>query len=415
MGNTTGRQANAPTDPLAPGSAAWATGLRSRRAARVVGAAVLLLGVACSSPAASVPTAAPSVAAQPSAAPSAQASAAPSSSPSPAALAQIVAAAKQEGALQLVWGQTPFGGQSTMDQWIDGYKKAYGLDVNVTYTPGTDMATFSDASIQEYQAGKPASSDVIVGAATIMDSLIQAGDVQDGQWADWAPNIQNPALVAPGGIGVHIGGYFPGIEYNTQIFTPDTAPQSMQDLLKPEFKGKVASTPYAAHFDELASPDVWGEQRALDYVQQLSGQLAGLMRCGDDNRIISGEFPAFGFACGGWSVMALSNQGAPLGYVVPSDAAIIDYWYMSIPKNSAHPNAAKLWINYILSPDAQKIMWDTSYVDDPLVPGSHIGQQAADLRAKGANLTPIDVTFYERNAAEMKDALAQVEKIFQQK
>lgn len=373
----------------------------------------LALVAACSPSPAASPTAPLSASPQASLAPAVPSpSAAAAGSPASAdELHQIVAAAQQEGHLSLVWSELPFGQASTVQQLISGYKQAYGLNIDVTYAPGTDMNTFANSSVLEYQGNQPSSSDVIIGAATIMDYLIQAGDVQDGHWMDWAPNVTDPGMVAPGGIGVHFGAYFPGIEYNTQLFTPDTAPKTMQDLLKPEFKGKVATTPYAAHFDELSSPEVWGEQRTLDYAQQLTSQLAGLIRCGSESRIISGEFPAFGLACGSQDTDPLIAQGAPLAYVIPSDAAIIDYWYMAVPKNSAHPNAAKLWVNYIVSPAAQKILWDTADVDDPLVAGSHSAQQVATLRSQGASVTEVDVAWYERNATQMKTTLAQIVKI----
>ena len=68
----------------------------------------------------------------------------------------------------------------------------------------------------------------------------------------------------------------PGITYNTQRVSGAAVPRTLQDLLKPEFKGRIASTPYAAGFNRLASPEVWGEQRTLEYARALTEQVAGL-------------------------------------------------------------------------------------------------------------------------------------------
>src|SRR5205823_13867870 len=88
-----------------------------------------------------------------------------------------------------------------------------------------------------------------------------------------------------------------GIGYNTQKVTGAAVPKSLQDLLKPDLKGRIASTPYAANFDYLAMDALWGEQRTVDYVTQLGKQLAGLIRCDEDTRLASGEFDAFALTC----------------------------------------------------------------------------------------------------------------------
>src|SRR3712207_9168827 len=74
------------------------------------------------------------------------------------------------------------------------------------------------------------------------------------------------------------------------LFPYTTLFRSMADLLKPQYKGRIASTPYAAGFDWLAAPEAWGEQRVLDYLAQFKEQVAGLIRCNEMERIANGEF-----------------------------------------------------------------------------------------------------------------------------
>jgi len=54
--------------------------------------------------------------------------------------------------------------------------------------------------------------------------------------------------------------------------------------------GRLASTPYAALFDVLSTPEVWGEPRTLEYATRLADQAAGLIRVGELERLVSGEF-----------------------------------------------------------------------------------------------------------------------------
>ena len=49
---------------------------------------------------------------------------------------------------------------------------------------------------------------------------------------------------------------------------PDRVPRTTSDLLKPEWKGMLASTPYGAFFDVLGSPELWGPERVVDFTRQ---------------------------------------------------------------------------------------------------------------------------------------------------
>lgn len=100
--------------------------------------------------------------------------------------------------------------------------------------------------------------------------------------------------------------------------------------------------------------------------------------------------------CGSYETHACQQKGAPVGHVIPSDAATINYLYMGLPRTSAHPNAARLWINFILSREAQALEYERETVDHHLVPGSKTAGEVAALEAKGVRFTEIDVQFMQR-------------------
>ena len=171
----------------------------------------------------------------------------------------------------------------------------------------------------------------------------------------------------------------PGITYNSQRFSGAAVPCSLEDVLKPEYKGYVGATPYAAWFDHLAAPELWGLQRTTEYVARLADQASGLMRCNEEDRLLNGEFyPRLD--CSQRGPLRLKARGAPMEFTVASDAPLIAPLYMAVPRNAAHPNAAKLWINYLLSREAQDVMLETSYVDSHLVP---VRDRAADRGTPG--------------------------------
>src|SRR5262249_8950377 len=146
------------------------------------------------------------------------------------------------------------------------------------------------------------------------------------------------------------------------------------------------------------SDQMWGEQPVSDYVRQLSGQVGGLIQCGQTDRIASGEFDFFALDCGSYLARRLQARGAPVQQVIPTDAAIIGHWYMAVPKHAAHPNAAKLWVNYVLGREAQDIMYDLTYQGHNLVPGSRAERDIEELKASGIKFFELDVEYFQRNA-----------------
>ncbi len=85
-----------------------------------------------------------------------------------------------------------------------------------------------------------------------------------------------------------------------------------------------------------------------------------------------------------------------MGHVIPSDAAMINYLYMGVPRNAVHPNAAKLWINFMLTREAQDMEYEAETVDHHLLPGSKTAGEVTALQAKGVQFAEIDVQFIQR-------------------
>ncbi|HEY7062933.1 MAG TPA: ABC transporter substrate-binding protein [Chloroflexota bacterium] len=330
-------------------------------------------------------------------------------------LQRLVDAARREGALTLTWTEN-VGSREGIRRWIDGFNQAYGLNLNVQYTPGPSMPELANKISQEAQAGRAASSDVLAVADDQLVPLIRADVLEPVDWVSWAPNIRDPAVLAPDGVAVQIGSRVSGITYNTDKVRADEVPTSLQDLLKPQYKGRVASTIYAASFDVLASPELWGEARTTEYVTRLADQLGGLMRCGEMQRIASGEFDLLAIDCGSFVARRLQPIGAPIGHVIPSDAALLNYWYVAVPRNAAHPAAAKLWVNYLLSREAQDILYEGVFIDQHRLPGSKAAAEIEALQARGVKFTEINVDFYRRNDEQDLNRLsAEFQRILQKK
>ncbi len=282
----------------------------------------------------------------------------------------LVAVARGEIELTLSWAPGFLDYVQELRRHIDGFNKQYGLNLRVTFKAGASMPEANARAIREYQQGAKASTDVVLGTETEISDLQKSGALLSEPWVTWAPNISNPRYVAAGGVAVRVQTRIPGITYNSGKLIGADIPHSLSDLLKPQYRGRVATTPDAGMFERLGGTEVWGAEKMLIYARRLAPQVAGLINCGDEDRIANGEFDVFAYDCGSARVAQMKAKGTLIGWVVPTDAALLGYLYMGVPKNAAHPNAAKLWINYMLSREAQDAMYDYEYADYHLLAGS---------------------------------------------
>jgi ABC-type Fe3+ transport system substrate-binding protein len=134
------------------------------------------------------------------------------------------------------------------------------------------------------------------------------------------------------------------------------------------------------------------------------------------DRIASGEFDAFALTCSQNDVLATAAKGAPIGFTLASDASIVTLLYEAVPATAAHPNAAKLWINYMSSPEAQKLLYQISFADLDSIPGSQTEKSIKALQDKGVKFLIVDTDFYRHHdQAEMNKVLGEVQKIFRER
>src|SRR5579862_7566180 len=355
-----------------------------------------LLLTACGGAAPAVPGSAP------------ESSSGAQASPASASLQAVIDGARREGQITLVWGEGTVGGSEGAKQLVAGLNKRFGLNITLNFTLGPSMPDMGAKILQEFQTNRSASSDVFIGSEAPFPPLMAAKALEAIDWGSWAPDVKDANLLGVSdGQAAKITSRTPGITYNSSHVSADAVPKTMQDLLKPEFKGRIASTTYGAMFDRLASDELWGGQTTIDYVTKLSAQVGGLIRCGEIERIASGEFDLFALDCGASDALRGQSKGAPTAQFIPTDAAALVYWYAGVPKNAAHPNAAKLFIDYLMSREGQDIEYQTTFEDQYMVPGSHSAGPIDKLKAQGVTFHDVDIAFVLRNDPQKTDALRQ--------
>jgi iron(III) transport system substrate-binding protein len=307
------------------------------------------------------------------------------SSAGAATLNEIIEGAKKEGNFRGQWGQNSFGGSEGFQEILAAMNRKYKLNLKGQYTPGPDMQRLMLRVIQENAAGQPASTDVYLGNAQAIFDGLKANAFAPMTYNKFIENKPKPEgtfnPVAPAGTHVAFATAVVGIQYNTSLVKGNDIPRRMNDVFNPKWKGKIASTPYAAGLREFATPEFLGREKMVEYTKRLSKQIGGLMRCGESERITSGEFLMLVFTCGGNDVNVLKRTGAPVGHAVMEEGTVLHMRYAAIPKNSRSPNIGALLINFLMSAEGQELLWKHDGMDLHLFPGSQVKRELDGLRA----------------------------------
>jgi ABC-type Fe3+ transport system substrate-binding protein len=317
-------------------------------------------------------------------------------------LAKLIAGAKAEGALLYSAG----GGTNTgLRPVADAMNKHFGLNLKISFTPGPSMPQMASRLIQEVRAGKQPSIDFFLGRPGHVYPMVQQGLIEPFAWAQYFPYITDPMLHYDGRV-VTVGSKFnTGAVYNTKLVTKENVPHKLEDVLSPQWKGKVAITPYAAGFSWVAL-ELGMVDQALDYHRRLVSHAGGVVRDAEE-RVASGEFVMVVLE-GNQSAERGKDQGLPVEWALFEDFLGVNFTYMTVPRTSPHPNAARLFIGYLLSSEGQRLLWQYAKEDLYLVEGSEMSKlvkQAQDHGHKVAfdDIARMEDDSYQKAIKELDD------------
>lgn len=305
-------------------------------------------------------------------------------------LSELIEGAKKEGTLRGQWSENSFGGSQGLAEAVAGMNKKYGLNLKAQFTPGPDMQRLMLRISQEAAAGQPASTDVYLGNSQAMLQALKDKLLKPIEWGKILPRKLSPEgsfqPIAPDNSYVTFATTVVGIQYNTNLVKGADVPRKLEDVLNPKWKGKIAATPYAAGLREFAMPDFLGREYMLEFTKKLSKQIAGLIRCGEAERLTSGEFLMLVMTCGGNDSVVLGRTGAPIAHTILQEGTVLHMRYGGVPKNSRSPNAGALLAAYLHTPEGQEILWKYDGMDLHLHPDSHMKKEVEKVRSAGGKV-----------------------------
>ena len=138
--------------------------------------------------------------------------------------------------------------------------------------------------------------------------------------------------------------------FNTKHIKPPEAPKSYEELFNAKWKGRFSLDP--ADQDLFGALFIhWGKEKALNYFKGLA-KLEPRMVSGHTqqaNLIGAGEIQMAPWLYG-YRPLQLKDEGAPVETLM-FDPVLSNPAYLLLTKNSPHPHAAALLIDWALAPD----------------------------------------------------------------
>ena len=279
--------------------------------------------------------------------------------------ADLIAAAKQEGALTVIALPRDWCGYGAL---IDDFKAKYGLKVN-ELNPDAG----SGDEIEAIKANKtnkgPQAPDVVDVGLSFGPSGKADGLFMPYKVSTWA-TIPDSAKDAD---GAWTGDYYGVLTFQVNKDIVKQSPADWSDLVGAAYKNSVALAGdprtsnqailavYAAGLSKASGDASKAGAAGLDFFAALNKAGNFVPVIGKAASVAQGATPVLIR----WDYNALADRDTlkgnpPIDVVVPKSGVVAGVYVQAISAFAPHPNAAKLWMEYLYS-DAGQIGWLKGY------------------------------------------------------
>jgi iron(III) transport system substrate-binding protein len=150
--------------------------------------------------------------------------------------------------------------------------------------------------------------------------------------------------------------------YNTNVVKKADLPRTYEDLLDPKWKGKLGIEARVPEWYATVAMDM-GEEKGIRFFRELVAKNGISVRGGHtllNNLVIAGDVP---LALTIYQYMAegAKRKGAAIDWFV-LEPAVARMSGVGIARHAPHPNAALLFYDFMLSPEAQQLLLSLDYV-----------------------------------------------------
>ena len=251
---------------------------------------------------------------------------------------------------------------------IDTFSEKYGLEYN-GLAPDAGSADELEAIRANQGSTGPQAPDVVDIGLAFGPQAKDEGLLQPYMVSTW-DSIPDDAKDAE---GYWYGDYYGVLAFEVNSDVVDSVPQDWADLLNPEYNGQIAlagdprvsaqaiSAVFAAGLangGSLDDPEA-AAQAGLEFWAEVAaaGNLVPVIA--ESGTVASGETPV----TIRWTYNGLANRDAnaeiaEIEVVVPASGRYAGVYVQGISAYAPHPNAAKLWMEFLYSDEGQNLWLD---------------------------------------------------------
>jgi iron(III) transport system substrate-binding protein len=266
--------------------------------------------------------------------------------------AKLIDAARKEGEVS-VYTSLIAEDLASLSQ---AFEKKYGIKVN-GWRAGSEKVL--QRAVTEARAGRH-DADVIETNGPELESLYREKLLQPLK----SPYLADlmPQAIRPHGhwVGTRINMFVQS--YNTTLVKKADVPKTFSDLTDPRWKGKLGIEAEDEDWFAMVVKTL-GEEQGLKLFREIAKTNGFSVRKGHTllaNLVASGEVP-FSLTTYSHGAEKAKAKGAPLEWYA-IEPAIGRANGVAIMAKPAHPNAAQLFADFVLSPDGQRILEKGGYV-----------------------------------------------------
>ena len=300
----------------------------------------------------------------------------------------LIAAAKAEGELT-VYGSCE---EEYLAAACQHFQELYGIKVNYQRLSTGEV----QAKIEE-ENGNP-SADVWFGGTTDPYNVLAKEDLLEPYAAQNASHLISDMYKDAEGkwYGIYKG--ILGFMVNTDELERMglEAPQDWPDLLKPEYKGLIWLSNYntagTAKLVVNTMIQKYGHDEGIQYLVDLDKNIQVYTKSGSgpSKNVGTGECViGIGFLHDGITQI-VDNGYENVQLIIPSSGTSFEIGATAIFKGAKHPNAAKLWVEYALSPECVELAAKNGSYQFLVIDNAKQPEQAAEFGLDPENVMDYD-------------------------
>ncbi|MFD0732526.1 ABC transporter substrate-binding protein [Planotetraspora mira] len=284
-------------------------------------------------------------------------------------LDKLVEAAKKEGQLNVITLPPDWANYGEI---IQAFTTKYGIKVN---SDNPDGSSQDEINAVKTLKGQDRAPDVLDLGAAFALSGAQEGLFANYKVQSW-DKIPDGQKDTNGAWFYDYGGY---VSIGCDAKKVTTCPATFADLLKPEYKGKVAMngdpTKSGSAFAGVYAAAL-ANQGSFDDIQPGLDFFKKLKQSGNYNPVEStpatvekGETPIsidWDYLNASYS-KEFAGKGVDWKIAIPTDGKYASYYSQAINKSAPHPAAARLWEEFLYSAEGQNL-WLKGYARPVLLP-----------------------------------------------